>query len=169
MTSITPKSVRGINFVIISASTVVRNAGWPRMYLCLGALPAEPQAQIEIGASTQRSDASPAIVLLALVSGSVSMTHARHHIVRFGCDSDTDANRAMPTAHETSKTQTLRNKGPFFPHFSLLVVKNWSWKCLNKGNFTLRFVWKRNAAIRVPKEHYWDAWCRGESSAARHR
>ena len=38
-----------------------------------------------------------------------------------------DSNRAMPTARETSKTQTLRNTAPFFfPHFSLLVVRNWS-------------------------------------------
>ena len=74
-----------------------------------------------------------------------------HCIVRCGCNSDTDSNRAMPTARETSKTQTLRNTGPFFfPHFSLLVVGNWSWKCLNEGNFTLRF---ENAATRVPKSH----------------
>ena len=33
-------------------------------------------------------------------------------IVRFGCDLDTDSNRATPTAREISKTQTLRNKGP---------------------------------------------------------
>ena len=32
----------------------------------------------------------------------------------FGCNADTDANRAMRTARETSKRQTLRNKGPFF-------------------------------------------------------
>ena len=39
--------------------------------------------------------------------------------------------------------QTLRNTGPFFfPHFSLLIVRNWSWKCLNEGTFTLRFVWQ---------------------------
>ena len=34
--------------------------------------------------------------------------------VRFGCNSDTDSNRAMPTARETSKAQTLRNTGPSF-------------------------------------------------------
>ena len=40
--------------------------------------------------------------------------NTRHQvIVRCGCDSDTDSNRAMPTARETSKTQTLRNTGPF--------------------------------------------------------
>ena len=51
-------------------------------------------------------------------------------------------------------TQTLRNTGPFFfPHFSLLVVRNWSWKCLDEGNLTLRFVWRENVAICVPKLH----------------
>ena len=45
--------------------------------------------------------------------------------------------RTMRTAHETSKTQTLRNKAIVFgPHFSLLVVSS----CLDEGNFTLRFV-----------------------------
>ena len=36
------------------------------------------------------------------------------------CDSDTDTNRAMRTARETSKTQTLQNEGPLFlfTHFS---------------------------------------------------
>ena len=34
---------------------------------------------------------------------------------RFGCDLDSDSNRAMRTARETSKTQTLRNKRPFSP------------------------------------------------------
>ena len=43
-------------------------------------------------------------------------------VVRFGCGSDTDSNRAMPTARETSKTQTLGNKGQ------------------NKGTFMLRFM-----------------------------
>ena len=48
---------------------------------------------------------------------------AAHLSVRCGCDSDTDSNRAMPTARKTSKTQTLRNTGPFFfPHFYLLQV-----------------------------------------------
>ena len=69
--------------------------------------------------------------------------------MRCGCDSDTDSNRAMPMACETSKTQTLWNAGPFFfPRFSLLVVRNWSWKCLNEAisrcdscdKKTLRFV-----------------------------
>ena len=41
-------------------------------------------------------------------------------IARFGCDADTDSSRAMRTAFETSKTKTLRNKGPFLP--SLLHV-----------------------------------------------
>ena len=60
------------------------------------------------------------------VKGSRSRT-ARHCIVRCGCGSDADSNRAMPTARETSKTQRLRNAGPFFfPHFSLLVIRNWS-------------------------------------------
>ena len=48
--------------------------------------------------------------------------------MRCSCDSDMDSNRAMPTACETPKTQTLRNKVP--------VVRNRSWKCQNKGNFT---------------------------------
>ena len=37
------------------------------------------------------------------------------------CDSDADSNRAMPTACDTSKTQILRNKGPFLPHCSLFL------------------------------------------------
>ena len=40
-----------------------------------------------------------------------------------------------------------------YPHLSLLVFSNRSWKCLNEGNFTLRFEWRRNAATCVPKEH----------------
>ena len=73
--------------------------------------------------------------------------------MRCGCDSDTDSNRAMPTASETSKTPA-KHRPVFFPHFSFLVVRNsyWSWKCLNEGKFTLRFVWQFDAAIRVPKE-----------------
>ena len=50
-------------------------------------------------------------------------------------------------------TNIAKHRPIFFPHFSLLVVRNWSWKCLNEGNFTLRFVWQENAAIRVPKLH----------------
>ena len=50
-------------------------------------------------------------------------------ISNFG--SDLDSNRAMPTARETSKTQTLRNKGPFcFPHFSQGPL---SWRVSNGG------------------------------------
>ena len=60
--------------------------------------------------------------------------------MRCGRDSDTGSNRAMPTARETSKTQTLRNTGPFsFPQISLLIVRNQSRKCQNEGNSTLRF------------------------------
>ena len=44
------------------------------------------------------------------------------------CNSDTDSDRAIRTARETSTAQTLRNKGPCLsPHFSLLVVRNQSW------------------------------------------
>ena len=39
----------------------------------------------------------------------------------------------------------------------------------NKGNFMLRFVWQRNAAIRVPKEHQGDGRYRGETFAMRNR
>ena len=52
------------------------------------------------------------------------------------------------------KNTNLWNTGPLvFTHFSLLVVRNWSWKCRNEGNFALRFVWQSDVAIRVPKEH----------------
>ena len=68
--------------------------------------------------------------------------------MRFGCDSDTDSNRAMRTACETSKAQILPNKDPFFvTRFSLLVVRIRSCKCLNEGNSTVRFVWQFHAAI----------------------
>ena len=43
------------------------------------------------------------------------------------CDRDSNPIHAMRTGREKSETKTLRNKGPFFPHFSLLVVRNWSW------------------------------------------
>ena len=39
-------------------------------------------------------------------------------------------------------------------HISLLVVRNWSWKWLNEGNFMPRFVWQWNVAVRVRKEQY---------------
>ena len=74
-------------------------------------------------------------------------------IARCGCNADTDSNLAMRTARQTSKTKTLRNKALFLPHFSLLVVRNRSWKCLNEGHCTLRFVWHRNVAIRMSKVH----------------
>ena len=67
------------------------------------------------------------------------------------CDSDTDSNCAMRMACETSKPKPCETKPVYFPHFSLLVVRNRSWKCLNEGNFTLRFAWHRNVAIRVPR------------------
>ena len=68
------------------------------------------------------------------------------------------------------QTQTLRNTGPFsFPHFSLSVVRNWSWKCLNEGNFILRFVWQENVAIRVPKLHKGHGRYRGETFEMRNR
>ena len=47
---------------------------------------------------------------------------APDRIVPFGCDSDADSNRAMRTARETSKTQTLRKKGLCLS--STLVVRN---------------------------------------------
>ena len=50
---------------------------------------------------------------------------------------------------------------------SLMAVRNWSWRCLNEGNFTLQFVWHRNASIRVPKEHQGDGRRRGETFAMR--
>ena len=58
--------------------------------------------------------------------------------------------RHHPKPQNFPKTRRHR---PVFPRFSLLVVRNRSWKCLNEGNFMLRFVWQRNAANRVPKEH----------------
>ena len=65
-------------------------------------------------------------------------------IVRFGCDSDTDLNRAMPMARETSKTQTLRNTGPFFfPH--LVGSKESVLKVPKRGQF--------HAATRVTTKH----------------
>ena len=45
------------------------------------------------------------------------------YLVRFGCASDTDSNRAMPTARETSKTQTLRNTGPCLSPFLLVGIQ----------------------------------------------
>ena len=53
---------------------------------------------------------------------------------------------------DVKSTNLAKHRPVFFPNFSLLVVRNWSWKCLNEGNFTLRFVWQFDAAIRVPKE-----------------
>ena len=53
-------------------------------------------------------------------------------------------------------TNLAKHRPICFPHFSLLAVRNRSWKCLNEGNFTLRFVWQENVAIRVPKLHYRD-------------
>ena len=50
-------------------------------------------------------------------------------------------------------TNLAKHRPVFLPHFSLLVVRNRSWEFLNEGNFTLRFVWRFDAAIRVPKEH----------------
>ena len=64
---------------------------------------------------------------------------------------DTDSNGAMPTAPEASTTQTVRNTGPsFFSPFSLLVVRNWSWKCQSEGNFTLRFAWQETLRFMCP-------------------
>ena len=61
--------------------------------------------------------------------------------MRCGCDSDTDSNRAMPTARETSKTQTLRNKGSFFPPLLLVGSQESVFKAPNRGQC--------HAAIRV--------------------
>ena len=60
-------------------------------------------------------------------------------------------------------TNPAKQKPISSPHFSLLVVRNRSWKCLHEGNFTPPFVWQRNAAIRVPKEHKGDGRYRGET------
>ena len=65
--------------------------------------------------------------------------------MRCDCDSDTDSNRATPTARETSKTQTLRNTGPFFPPLLLVGSKELVLKVPKQGQFhaakkTLRFV-----------------------------
>ena len=43
------------------------------------------------------------------------------------------------------KTNTAKERPCFFAHFSLLVVRNES--CLKEGNFLLRFMWQRKAAI----------------------
>ena len=45
-----------------------------------------------------------------------------HCIVRFGCDLDTDSNRAMRAARETSNTKTLRNKSSPCGQESVLKV-----------------------------------------------
>ena len=93
--------------------------------------------------------------------------------LRFG----TGSNRAMPTARETSKTQTLRNTGPFFfPHFSLLVVRDWSWKRLSEGDSrcdscdkkTLRFVCQVAQGTRTVRGETFEMRNRKRSAAAKH-
>ena len=61
------------------------------------------------------------------------------------CDSDTDSNCAMQTACETSKTQTLRNKGPVFSPTSPVGSQESVLKLPKRGQF--------HATVRVPKEH----------------
>ena len=62
--------------------------------------------------------------------------------------------------------QNLARQRPF-SYFSLLVVRNRSWKSPNEGNFTLRFVWHRNVAICVSKVHPRNGRCRGETCVMR--
>ena len=91
------------------------------------------------------------------------------------CDSDADSNRAMQTACETSKTDTLRNKGPFFPPLLPVGSQELVLKVRERGQFrTLQFVCETDvcetdAAIRVPKEretcHH--GWHRRETFAMR--
>ena len=49
----------------------------------------------------------------------------------------------------------------------MLVVRNRSWRCLNEGNFTLRFVWHLNVVTRVSKMHSGNGRYRGETCAVR--
>ena len=64
------------------------------------------------------------------------------------------------------KPKPCETKALLFTHFSLLVVRN-RWKCLNGVNFTLRFVWHQNVAIRVSKVHSGDGRHCGEIRAIR--
>ena len=74
------------------------------------------------------------VILAFPIVGLVAMYHMTR--LRFRCRFEScDVNGPE------SVTKILRNKGQLLPlHFSLLVVRNRSRKCLNESNFTLRFV-----------------------------
>ena len=78
---------------------------------------------------------------------------ARHNLSGVvSCDSDADSNRAMPTAIQMSKTQTLRNKGPFFPPLPPVGSRESVLKMPTRGQFHAA-ICGRNVASRVPNEH----------------
>ena len=57
----------------------------------------------------------------------------------------------MRTARETSKTQTLQNKGPFFPPLLPVVSQELVLKVPKRGQFQAAIRVTTNLAICVPK------------------
>ena len=94
------------------------------------------------------------VILSGIVSCDAAATRIRIRIVRY-------QQPAKRQKHKPCQTQ-----GRFLP--PLLLVGS---KALgrNEGNFTLRFVWQFDVAIRVPKEHWERENIAAETFAMRNR